>query len=176
MRHLLLAIFLLLTPSLLRADPVVVSTHFHQDREALEQLNRELWQPLRRAYAAADSDSFAFCFSGDAVIASGDMPSLNPGKDYLMAEDRRFLLRPRKPGFDLVPRFTERAVSRNLASERGFLEQTEADGTKIYSEFHAFSRRIDGRWRLIVLYRKTINGTGAAQFAAATALEELAKF
>jgi hypothetical protein len=176
-----LASLLLTAVSPGRAEPVVVTARARQHPAALAELNAMLWQPLRAAFAAGDINAYRDCFAGEAIIASGNMTSLNPFGVHALGVARRFMLRREREGYDLVPRFTERAVFAGLASERGIVEETSwhpaGRWEKTHHEFHAFSRKVDGVWRIEVWYQKTLQGADPIRaFGDAAAMEDLARF
>lgn len=181
MRYLILLLLLGNLP-LLRAEPTVVQARARQSPEALQEINAGLWQPLSTAFVQGDIAAYRACFAADAIIASGDMPTLNPVSSHLQAVARRFMLQRERAGYGFEPRFTERAIFGGLSAERGILAVTVRDAAdgKLktnYREFHAFARQLDGAWRIAVWYEKTLEGPeAAAAFAAAAPLGNLDRF
>lgn len=159
------------------AEPVVVQARFRADREALATLDRELWAPLTAAYAENRVEDYLGCFTPDALVAGGDIPSLSPFAEWRRGTERRFLVRRNQVGrFRLEHRFTERAVYREWSSERGVAAETDPNETR-YFEFHTFGRRLDGRWRIATTYRKRLpRDAGEAAFAAAAAVGDHERF
>lgn len=159
------------------AEPVVVQARFHADRAGLASLDHGLWQPLMAAYAANQLEDYLAVFAPDAVIASGDMPTLNPFPEWRRAVERRFLVRRNEAGRHRIEyRFTERGVYREWSSERGVMAETDPNETRYY-EFHYFARRSDGQWRVTTAYRKRLpREAGAMAFAAAAAPGDYERF
>lgn len=151
------------------AEPVMVQARFRADREGLASLDQGLWQPLMAAYAANQLEDYLAVFAPDAVIASGDMPTLNPFPEWRRAVERRFLVRRNEAGRHRIEyRFTERSVYREWSSERGVMAETDLNETRYY-EFHYFGRKIEGRWRIATAYRKRLPREAAEDFARAAA-------
>ncbi len=170
-----------LSASEIFAAPVTVMAQARQDPAALAELNAVLWQPLESAFAAGDAAAWRALFKPGALLASGDMPTLNLVETQALGVERRFKLRHGREGFGLVVRFTERAVAGGLASERGIIEETNWSvrdrWEKVYREFHAFARKVDGVWQFEVFYQKTLSGDYASRaFAAASAMADLKRF
>lgn len=128
------------------------------------ELNRDVWQPFRAAYAAGDADAFLDLHAPDLIRAGG------PAKEVLDlaaygAQVREWFALVAAKGDRLAIdfRFTERLVAGELASERGVyritLTPATGDGIVLFGRFHTFARRIDGRWRIAVDYDSTGSGT-----------------
>lgn len=141
--------------------------------DLVEELNRDVWQPFRIAYAAGDADAFLALHAPDLIRAGG------PAKEVLDlaaydAQVREWFALVAAKGDRLAIdfRFTERLAAGGLASERGIyrITLTAADGQQrvLFGRFHTFARQVGGRWRIAVDYDSTDGGTvGPADYAAA---------
>lgn len=159
------------------AEPVVVQAKFQADRELLASLDRELWQPLMAAYDANELENYLAAFAPEALLANGNLPSLSPLTEHRPALERRFLVRRNRVGqFRMEYRFTERAVYREWSSERGIMAETDPANGTTYHEFHYFSRKVAGVWRITIAYTKRLPGEAAQAFAAAAAAGDNERF
>lgn len=160
-----------------RAEPVVMQAKFQADRELLASLDRELWRPLMAAYNAIELENYLAAFAPEALLASGNLPGLSPLTEHRPAFERRFLVRRNHVGeFRVEYRFTERAVYREWSSERGIMAETDPANGTVYYEFHYFSRKVAGAWRIAIAYTKRLSGEAAQAFAAAAATGDYERF
>lgn len=142
-------------------------------RELLAELDRDVWQAFRRAYAARDADAFLALHTPDLIRAGGPARQVQGLADYA-AETTGWIaeLTGRGDGIDIEFRFTERLAAGDLASEQGVyrisVSPAGAADTVFHGRFHTFARRTDGRWRIAVDYDANDGSVDAATFTAAT--------
>ena len=143
------------------------------DSALLAELDRDVWQAFRRAYAARDVEAFLDVHRPDLIRAGGPAQDVH-GYDVYAAQTADFFaeLTGRGDGIGIEFRFTERIAAGDLASERGVFRITvtpaAGEGRVFHGRFHTFSRREGGRWRIAVDYDTNDGGTvDAAAFAAA---------
>lgn len=124
-----------------------------------EDLQRDIWQPFVRAYAAKDIDAFAALHTPDLLRVEAASDWAGGLEEYLdrvrpFFADLAAKLVDLRIGF----RFTEHVMSGAIASERGVYQIVMGEQT-FYGRFHTFARLVDGRWRVAVDY-DTNQGVG----------------
>lgn len=150
--------------------------------ELLRELNRDLWQPFRAAYAARDAAAFFALHAPDLIRASG-----TDGKVYdLGAYEEQVApwfagMAARGDTLDITFRFTERVAAEDLASERGVyrivIDPVGAERLVFHGRFHTFARKVGGQWRIAVDYDTTDAGAvTAATYEDAAAIDDVGRF
>lgn len=128
-----------------------------QDPALLAELNRDIWTPFAEAFADGQPEKFLALQAPDYIRILGNDRVIRPLAEYAAGVKRSFLeWNANEVRVHIGFRFTERIVSGRHASERGIYElvQSNEDGDldRIYGRFHVISRKIDGRWRMVVDY------------------------
>ncbi|NUT99885.1 MAG: nuclear transport factor 2 family protein [Saccharothrix sp.] len=146
--------------------------------DLLTQLNHDVWEPFRRAYAELDAQAFLAVHSPDLIRAGGPAKQVLGHADY-GRDIGEFFARVAANGdsLSIALRFTERLASADLASERGVfrIEAVKAGEPKVFhGHFHVFCRRTD-RWRITVDY-EPVDAATEDDFAAAAAEDDVAAF
>jgi GNAT superfamily N-acetyltransferase/ketosteroid isomerase-like protein len=126
----------------------------------LAELNAQIWRPYSAAHAAGDTEAFLALHAPDLIRAGGPGKTVQDFGSYALASRKwRADLTARGSSVAIEFRFTERITDGALASERGVyrLTGTRADGdSKVFhGHFHTFTRKTDGRWRIVVDYDTT---------------------
>lgn len=136
------------------------------DLALLTELNEQVWEPFRAAYAAADTERYLALHERDLIRAGGPRRLVQSYRD-VAAETGPWFDGARERGLALSIefRFVERLADGDLASERGIF-RISAGSDLFYGRFHTFCRRVDGRWRIAVDY-DTADGADEESFAAA---------
>ncbi|MBB5897807.1 GNAT family N-acetyltransferase [Kutzneria kofuensis] len=137
----------------------------------LAELNADIWQPYRDAYAAGDTEAFLALHTPELIRAGGPGKTVQGFDEYAAASRTwRAEMDERGSRVAIEFRFTERITDGELASERGVyrLTATRADGDQkvFHGHFHTFARKIYGHWRIAVDYDNT--DASPADFDAAT--------
>ena len=145
------------------------------DAAVLAELNEQVWQPFRRAYAAGDAAGY-LALHDESLIRAGGPGRIVQSYREVAAETGPWFegARERALALSIDFRFVERLAGGELASERGVF-RIGAGTDVFYGRFHTFCRRVGGRWRIAVDY-DTADGADEAAFAGATALEDLAPY
>jgi ketosteroid isomerase-like protein len=144
-----------------------------------EQIDRELWWPIRRAYNARDIDSLLLLYSPDVIRAGGPNREILDFAGLAAAGSAWFgQLRDDGTALEIDFRFTERILDKDSASERGIFKITTTKlnepGETIYGRFHVFLRRLD-RWMIVVDYDShDREPVGSQDFGAAQPVSALA--
>ncbi|MEV4137787.1 DUF4440 domain-containing protein [Dactylosporangium sp. NPDC049742] len=150
--------------------------------DLLRELNGDVWQPLRAAYAARDAEAFLALHAPDLIRASATNHTIF-GLERYAAQVRPWFagLAARGDLVEITFRFTERLVSADLAGERGVfrivLQPIGGDRMVLYARFHTLSRKVDLRWRIAVDYDTNDGGSvDAKAFDAAVAEGDVERF
>ena len=145
------------------------------DVALLAELNLQVWEPFRAAYAAADTEGYLALHDEHLIRAGGPRRVVQSYRD-VVAETRPWFDGARDRGVELSIefRFVERLADGDGSSERGVF-RIDAGADVFYGRFHTFCRRVDGRWRIAVDY-DIAEGADEEAFAAATAMAELAPY
>lgn len=144
----------------------------------LNELNRDVWLPLRTAYAAGDADTFLALNAPDLIRAGGPAKEVLDLTEYGTQVREWFgTVADRGDRLAIDFRFDERLAAGDMASECGVYQITlslaSGEERVLFGRFHTFSRRTDGRWRIAVDYDSTGGGTvGAEDYAAGTPLDD----
>ena len=142
------------------------------DMALLAELNEQVREPFRAAYAAADAEGYLALHDEGLIRAGGPRRVVQSYSD-VVAETVPFFAdaRDRGTALSIEFRFLERLADGDLASERGIFRI--GVGTDVsYGRFHTFCRRVDRRWRIVVDH-DTAEGADEESFAAATAATDL---
>lgn len=153
-----------------------------QNPAVLAELNRDIWAPFSDAYADGDPEAYLALHAADFIRVDGDRKRIRSLGEYAGAVRHSFAgwaEREEKVGISF--RFSERIARPDIASERGVYELTIADNDgnveRLYGRFHVIARRIDGRWRIVVDYDSSENGTiDRSHFLAAAAVDDFKRF
>lgn len=150
--------------------------------EILRELDRDIWKPFAEAFAAGKPEDYFALHSPAFIRAMGDARRVEPREAWMKGTRgmfKSFADRGIKPS--IAFRFLERLANSESASERGIFEFTMADAKgeprRSYGKFHVFSRKEDGRWRILVDYDSSEGGTITRDtFLAAHAPEDYARY
>jgi len=145
------------------------------------ELNRDIWEPFRQAYADRDLDAYLSLHTPDLVRVDVARNWIGGLVEYgEMSRPIFGKLVDRGDTADIRFRFSERLASADLASERGYyrmaiaVSEPEPHELVFVGQFHTIARLTDKGWRLSVDYE-----TGAAteeDYASAHALDDYATF
>ncbi|MEU7528757.1 hypothetical protein AB0A74_23705 [Saccharothrix sp. NPDC042600] len=146
--------------------------------DLLTQINHDVWEPFRRAYAGLDARAFLAVHGPDLIRAGGPARQVRGHAEYT-DDITEFFGRVAAAGdrLAIVLRFTERLASADAASERGVfrIDAVKAGEPRtVFGHFHVFCRRTD-RWRIVVDYEPAGTAT-EEEFAAAVAEDDVAAF
>jgi ketosteroid isomerase-like protein len=178
----LLALVLVVACPLALAQEPAPAPVARQNPQLLAELYRDLWLPFTESYADQEAEAYVALLAPDFIRVDGDRKGVRNFAEYTTAIRRTFagwLDREEKAGISF--RFFERIVRGDLASERGVYELTLADNDgnveRIYGQFHVIARKIEGRWRMVVDYDSTENGSiDRGAFLAAAAVDDFKRF
>ncbi|MDX2283193.1 MAG: nuclear transport factor 2 family protein [Bacteroidia bacterium] len=144
----------------------------------LDAINRDIWMPFSRAWAALDDTAYLRLHTADFVRVSAGGPFIG-GLAAYAAQEQRFFSAMRAQGSTvrISFRFLERIANDSLASERGIYEtiiqRPGGAPAASYGKFHVIHRRTAAGWRILVDYDSDEGGTiGAESFRAAKGMEE----
>lgn len=144
----------------------------------LKELNRDIWIPFMEAYAAGDADKYLGLHTADFIRAQGDGQNTNDLEGYGTNIRAGFKRGKNQSGKTTIEfSFFERFSNGKTASERGIYKYTYAPPTgkpwTSYGQFHVFSRKENGQWKIAVDYDISEGGTiGEAEFRAGKRTEE----
>jgi ketosteroid isomerase-like protein len=145
----------------------------------LHELNRDIWHPFRQAYGALDADAYLALHGADLIRVSGRSKEIFDLAGYA-AQVQPWMADLRAGGRTVAIdfRFTERIVTGDLASESGVFELTvtrpDGDRRRMYGRFLTCSRRVEGRWRIVVDHDTDDGGTvDGDTYAAGRPLDEV---
>ncbi|QUQ64757.1 GNAT family N-acetyltransferase [Kutzneria sp. CA-103260] len=143
-----------------QGDGPLTMVHGGPVARSLAELNAQIWRPYRAAHAAGDTEAFLALHAPDLIRAGGPGQTVLDFPTYAAASRAwRADLTARGSSVAIEFRFTERITDGVLASERGVyrLTGTRADGDSavFHGHFHTFTRKTDGRWRIVVDYDNT---------------------
>jgi ketosteroid isomerase-like protein len=148
----------------------------------LADINDDIWQRFQAAYAALDVDAFLAFHAPELVRIEAGARRIDDLHAYA-ARMREGFARARELGDSLAIdfHFDERIMSSELACERGVYQVTITAPTgaarSFHGRFHTVSRRIGGRWRLIVDHDDDEGGAvDATRFAAAHPMDAIELF
>lgn len=132
--------------------------------DLLAELNRDIWHPYARTYAARDLAGFLAIYGADLIRAGGPGKSVHGYDEYSAAMADWFT----RPGNDdaqvrIEFRFTERLAASGLASERGIFmieaRRPPAAQRLIFGRFHTFARKAGDRWQIVADYGSDESGS-----------------
>lgn len=145
--------------------------------EDLAELNRDIWHPFVRSYAALDADTFTGLYAPS--LARGG--SSSAGYEEYLAECRDFFAKAAEQGdsFAIEFRFTERLAAGGMATEQGVFKLSiapAAGGTREqYGRFQVLSRRGDDEtWQIMADYDDPAGSPES--FTAGHPIDDLAAF
>jgi|GEM_PF-634561 len=144
----------------------------------LKELNRDIWIPFMEAYAAGDADKYLGLHTADFIRAQGDGQNTNDLEGYSTGVRAGFQRGKEQGGKTTIEfRFFERFSNGKTASERGIYKYSYTPPTGEpwtgYGQFHVFSRKENGRWKIAVDYDSSEGRTvGEAEFMAGKRTEE----
>lgn len=136
-------------------------THAHATPaqvQALQQVNRDIWEPFVRGVGDFDEAAWSGVRSRDFVMVQRGKPQFLDHDFYI--EDSAKVMRELKQAgtrLALEVRFEERMTDGEYSSERGLVRTTMTEAGKpartFHSRFHAISRLEHGHWRVLTEYR-----------------------
>lgn len=144
----------------------------------LQELNRDIWIPFAEAYRAGDADKYLGLHTADFIRAEGDGQRTNDLSGYSTGVRAGFQRGKEQSGQTMIEfSFFERFSNGSTASERGIYKYTYSPPTGKpgigFGQFHVFSRKENGRWKIAVDYDSNEDGTvGEAEFRAGRRMEE----
>ncbi len=150
--------------------------------DLLAELNRDIWHPFARTYAAKDLAGFLAIYATDLIRAGGPGKSVH-GYDEYSAKMADWFTRLAGDGAEvrIEFRFTERLAGNGLASERGIFKidaRRPLAGQRVFfGRFHAFARKAGDRWQIVADYDSDESGSLTQDlFQAATHVDDLGAF
>ena len=147
-------------------------------RPFLQEINRDIWLPFSEAYADGDADKYLALHTADFLRAEGGDQQTNDLTGYSAGVRSGFQRGKDQGGRTTIEfRFFERFSNGRTASERGIYRYTYTPPTgqprQGYGQFHVFSRKENGRWKIVVDYDSDEGGTiGEAEFKAGKRMED----
>ena len=147
--------------------------------EALQQVNRDVWDPFVRGVGSFDDAAWAGVRSRDFVMVQAGKPHFLD-HDFYIEDSTKVMGELKQAGTRLALelRFEERMTDGRHSSERGLVRttmtETGKDAKTFYSRFHAISRVEDGRWRVLTEYRTPAGPDAEEKFSAAFPAEAVA--
>jgi ketosteroid isomerase-like protein len=153
-----------------------------QDPALLTELNTQIWMPFHEAYRDGEAEKYIALHRPEFIRGEGTRKVVRTLDEYAAGVRRSFeIWKERGLKIDLQFRFIERIVKGAQASERGIYRFTltppDGKAQTFYGQFHTFSRKVDGRWQLIVDYDSNEGGTvDAAKYEAASAVDDFSRF
>ena len=148
----------------------------------LEDINRDVWLPFRRSFAALDLDGFIDFHAPDLVRVEVGARWIGGRDEYATRVKRGFdYATERGDSFAIDFRFTTRIVADSAAFERGVYCSSiiAPDGGEqlFFGRFNTVSRRTEVGWRLTLDQDDDEGGTvDAAAFEAGHAIGDIAPF
>jgi ketosteroid isomerase-like protein len=135
------------------------------DAVLVAELDEQVWEPFRAAYAARDTAAY-LALHEPGLIRAGGPGRVVQSYGEVAAEVGSFFAGARERDLELAidVRFAERLADGDLASERG-VTRIRVGADVFFGRFHTFCRRVDGRWRIAVDY-DTDEGADEAAFVA----------
>lgn len=150
--------------------------------ELLAEINRDIWTPFARAYAAGEVEDYLRLHRPDFVRGEGNRKRVSNLEEY-SKDMRGFFAQQKERGarFTIAFRFTERLARGDMAHERGLFAFTltpkEGAARTFYGKFHTLARKEGGTWRFALDYDSNEGGTiDEAAFNAARAQDDFAPF
>lgn len=146
--------------------------------EALQQVNRDIWEPFTRGVATFDDPAWLGVRSRDFVMVQQGKPHFL-GHDFYVEDSTRVMRELKQAGTRLALelRFEERMTDGSHASERGIIRTMMTEAGKaprtFFSRFHAISRIEGGHWRVLTEYRTPAGADAEEKFAAAFPMESV---
>ena len=144
----------------------------------LKELNRDIWLPFMEAYAAGDADKYLALHTADFIRAQGDGQNTNDLAGYSTGVRAGFQRGKEQGGKTTIEfSFFERFSNGKTASERGIYKCSSTPKTGEpwtgYGQFHVFSRKENGRWKITVDYDSSEGRTvGETEFNAGRRTED----
>ena len=148
----------------------------------LDDINRDIWRPFQRSYAALDLAGYLDFHSPDLVRVEVGARWIGGRDEYAARVKRGFdYAAERGDTFAIDFHFTERIVGDDAAYERGVyrVSITAPDGgvQLFHGRFNTVSRRTDDGWRLALDQDDDEGGTvDAAAFEAGHTIDDLTPF
>lgn len=130
----------------------------------LAELNRDIWHPFARTYAAQDLAGYLAIYATDLIRAGGPGKSVH-GYDEYSARMADWFTHLNNDGAEIRIefRFTERLAADGLASERGIFKIDASSPTAtqrvIFGRFHTFARKAGDRWQIVADYDSAESGS-----------------
>ncbi|HEX6345793.1 YybH family protein [Umezawaea sp.] len=152
------------------------------DSTTLRELNEHVWLAYRAAYRAGDAAAFLALHDPGVIRAGGPAKRVSGFAELALDTTRWFADLAERGGSVAIDfRFTERIAGGGVASERGVyrLVATRAGGDRrtFHGRFHVFTRRVEGRWRIVVDYDSDEQGTVTApDYESATPLDDVSSW
>jgi len=150
--------------------------------EFLRELNRDIWEPFRAAYARMDADAYLALHSADLLRVEADEKWLGGLDDYAARVRPAFAqLAAKGAVMDIDFRFTERIAAGGNASERGVYRLAVTppgeEPRLHFAEFRTVARKHEGTWRIVLDHDHSDHGSvGVQRYTAAHALDDLDPF
>lgn len=151
-------------------------------KNALRDINRDIWTPFSEAYASNDAAKYIALHSKDFIRASGGGKNTFDLAGYAAQSERSFAWAIDNGSRSTIEfRFFERLTSATTASERGYYKYTSypKEGTprSSYGKFHVMLRKENGVWKIATDYDSDEGGkVGEADYKAAYAVDDFSKF
>lgn len=151
-------------------------------KNALRDINRDIWTPFSEAYASNDAAKYISLHSKEFVRANGGSKSSLDLAGYAAQSERSFAWALDNGSRTSIEfRFFERFASATTASERGYFKYTSypKEGAPWigYGKFHVFLRKENGVWKILTDYDSDEGGkVGEADYKAAAAVDDFSRF
>ncbi|MCS7484118.1 nuclear transport factor 2 family protein [Umezawaea endophytica] len=152
------------------------------DSVVLRELNEHVWLAYRDAYQAGDAAAFLALHEPGLIRAGGPVKRVVGFADYALETTQWFdELAERGDSVVIAFRFVERITDGVVASERGVYRlvagRASGESKVLFGRFHVFSRRSEGRWRVVVDYDSDERGTVTVEdYESATPLDDVSEW
>jgi ketosteroid isomerase-like protein len=138
------------------------------DSTSLSELNQHVWLAYQDAYRTRDTAAFLALYDPGMIRAGGPVKTASEFTEFALSTTRWFAdSADRGDSAAIAFRFTERVTGGGVASERGvyrlIASRASGESKTLYGHFHLFTRRVDGRWRIVADYDSDEKGTVTAQ-------------
>ncbi|SDU87911.1 YybH family protein [Jiangella alkaliphila] len=123
----------------------------------LDELDHDIWRAYRHAFGTGDAERFLALHDPELIRAGGPTKQVQSFAEYAATTRQWFAdLSASGDRVTIDFRFTERLVNAGLASEQGVYGLTAIRATgetkTFHGHFHTFSRKSEGRWRILADY------------------------
>lgn len=131
----------------------VVAQNVKVDREAINEINNEIWFPFMESYYVKDAKIFNSLYTDDALRINS-WSGIRLGKEYKKSIESSFM-KSSSPPTKISFSFFERYQKDDIAFENGIYRvevMSEKNKRITYSYFHVVLKKISGVWKIIEDY------------------------